>query len=88
MRLNPEARLRKVGKEHFIIAATEDRIDLTYVYKLNETAAWIWRKCGEGEFTAEGLAERLSEEYEVDKETAFADVTAQLEGWREAGFIL
>jgi xanthine dehydrogenase molybdopterin-binding subunit B len=39
------------------------------------------------DFTAETMADLLTGEYEVDRETALKDSTALLEKWTELGFV-
>lgn len=55
---------------------------------LNETAAWLWEKASEtGEFSMEGLADALFEEFEVTKEQALQDVQDIVGKWEETGLL-
>ena len=80
--------LREVCGEKVIVGEGLGAIDFGKLVSINETAAWIWDKAGEhGEFTVDSLADALMEYYEVDAETAHADVAALLDKWLELGII-
>lgn len=64
---HPNAAWREVEGE-VVIISPEDSV----LHELNETASFIW-KHSTGEQTAQEIALRLSEEYNVDGETALAD---------------
>lgn len=79
-------RLRKMGRRYMIVRATEESVDLAEVYSLNETAAYLWKKASEvGTFEESQAVDWLLEEYEVDIETAAADIHATVELWKEYG---
>lgn len=85
MRLNKDLVLREVGGEYMIVNPFSDMIDMTQVYSLNETAAWLWQRMEGKEFTITDMATVLREEYEVDEETAIADLTELCQQWISAG---
>ena len=63
--------LRDVCGEKVIIGEGLEAVDFGRLMCLNDTAAWLWEKASEmGEFSVEGLAEALLEEFEVTKEQA------------------
>jgi len=80
--------LREVCGEKVIVGEGLGAINFGKLLSINETAAWIWNKAGEqGEFTTESLADALCEEYDVDADTAHADVDRLLNQWKELGII-
>ena len=80
--------LRDVCGEKVIIGEGLEAIDFGRLMCLNETAAWLWEKASEmGEFSIEGLAEALFEEFEVTKEQALHDVTDIVAKWKENGLL-
>lgn len=87
MRRNPELILRKIGSNYMIVSAG-GRSDLTRVFSLNETAAWIWNCIGDREFTIEQLTVCMCEEYDVDPETASRDIRKLISEWISHGLIL
>ena len=66
MKINPELTLREMAGEYIIVNPFSDTVDMTQIYTMNETAAWLWQQMEGKEFTAEDIAEALCEEYEVD----------------------
>ena len=88
MKINPELTLREMAGEYIIVNPFSDTVDMTQIYTMNETAAWLWQQMERKEFTAEDIAEALCEEYEVDKETALFDANELCIEWRKAGFLI
>jgi hypothetical protein len=80
--------LRDVCGEKVIIGEGLEAVDFGRLMCLNDTAAWLWEKASEmGEFSVEGLAEALLEEFEVTKEQALHDVKDIVDKWEENGII-
>ena len=82
MKLKENLKLRQVGNRYMIVDAVGQNVNLTNVYTLNATAAWLWEQAAAGDFTEEKLVERLCEHFEVEKEKAELDVHALLDTWR------
>lgn len=87
MKPKKNLQLRKICSQYMIAEATEGNVNMTKVYELNETAAGMWKWMTEGVLSAEELAGRLCEKYEVEKEVALKDVTKQLEEWKSFGLL-
>lgn len=87
MKPKKNLRLRKIGSQYMITEASDENVNMTKVYELNETAASIWKWMSEGVLSAEELAGRLCENYEVEKEMALSDVAKQLEEWKTLGLL-
>ncbi len=64
---------RKTGKECVLIPVTNNIADMTSVYTLNETGAFLWELI-DGENSVENMIEALIREYNIDEETATEDV--------------
>lgn len=79
MKLRKELKLRQIGKDYIIVEPGQDKVDLSKVYTLNETAAWLWEVLHPQEFTKEEMVEKLLEEYEVSEEQASKDVQKLLD---------
>lgn len=80
-------KLRTVCGENIIVAEGIENIDFSRIISLNESAAYLWTKVQDSEFTNETLVKLLLDEYEVDEVTARADVEALTKKWLEAGII-
>ncbi len=87
MKLKENLKLRKIGNRYMIVEAGE-AVDLTNVYTLNATAAWLWEEMGNGDFSIEELARKMCDRYDVDEQTALADVGEQIAQWKEFGLIV
>ena len=80
--------LRQVCGENVIMGEGLDAINFGKLLSLNETATRLWQQATEmGAFSAETLAEKLCQEYEVTQEQAYNDVCAILDKWQEVGVI-
>lgn len=81
-------RMRKLGREHIVVAEGTALINFNRMIVLNETAAFLWEGLEGGkEFTVEELADKLVAEYEIDREVALKDSKALAEKWLEAGIV-
>ena len=80
--------LREVCGEKVIIAEGVEVVNFNKLLSLNESAAYLWQQATLlGDFTAEQLADKLCEEYEVSKEQALHDVNQMLAEWQKIGII-
>lgn len=79
--------LRKIGKQYLIVDTCNGKADMSDVYSMNEPAAMIWKKIGEGEYSVQEIAEWLCSEYDVDIDVAVRDVQTQVDEWRKFGLI-
>ena len=88
MRLKKGFVLREVCGERVITGEGLEASNFGKLLALNETAAYLWQQATElGDFTIDSLAEKLCEDYEVEKQTATADVAGILKEWQEVGVI-
>ena len=81
MRLKSNLTLRRVGRNYMVVQLCDEEANLTNVYTMNETAAWLWKLCNGQEFTKEMLVKHLCEEYDVSDDKASADVASIIENW-------
>lgn len=81
--------LRSVCGQHIIVAQGKENIDFSNIISMNESSAFLWKQVQEKkiDFTANDLAEMLTQEYEVDSNTAMADAQILINQWMEAGII-
>ena len=87
MRIKENLVLRRIGSEYIIIVPDKDAVDLTEVYTLNETSAWIWEQLKDIDFTMEQVVELVQDHYEVDWETATKDIHAMIDVFKTGGLI-
>lgn len=79
--------LRNICGENIIVAEGLANIDFGNIISLNESAAYLWEKAKNQDFTVEDLAQWLTDEYEVDEAVAKADAQKLADKWKEAGII-
>ena len=79
--------LRSLGKEFILVADGFEAVDFSRMISMNETAAFLWKEVEDKDFDAEMLTTLLTDNYDIDRETAQNDVTAMLKSWAEAGII-
>ena len=68
--------IREICGEKVFSGEGAENINLTKIVRLNESAAFLLEKVGNGEFTAESLADMLVEHYGIERETALKDASA------------
>ena len=66
---------RKTGNEYILVPVTNNIADMTSVYTLNETGAFIWELI-DGKKTFKELIDAVIDKYDIDRETATKDVFA------------
>ena len=70
---SPSVVTRKTGNEYILVPVTNNIADMTSVYTLNETGAFIWDQI-DGERNVEEIINAVTREYEIDFKTAEEDV--------------
>ena len=79
--------LRQVCGENVIVAEGAENIDFSSIISMNESSAYLWSSIQGKEFDKNNLVELLTQEYEVDADTAAKDVEALVAQWMKAGII-
>ena len=79
--------LRSVCGANIIVATGRENIDFSKVISLNESASLMWKAVHGREFTLEDMVDVLTQEYEVDAETATKDAQAIVDQWVEIGLV-
>lgn len=79
--------LRQVCGENVIVAEGAENIDFSSIISMNESSAYLWNNIQGKEFDKNNLVELLTQEYDVDADTAAKDVDALVAQWMKAGII-
>lgn len=87
MRLRGDLTLRKIGSEYLIVEPGKDMVDLSKVYSLNKTAAFLWNELQGRDFSEDDVAEILIEEYGLTPRTAYMDGTKMLQQFKAENLI-
>ena len=77
--------LREMCGENIVAGEGLEHINFNKLVSLNSTAAFLWKKVSDQEFTAEQMAQYLVEEYGIDMELALKDASALCQAWIDAG---
>jgi len=88
MKLREDLTLRKVGNEYFIVEPDQGMIDLSKVFTLNETAAFLWNALQGRDFDTQSAADILIKEYQIDQETAINDTEKILDMFKSQSLTL
>lgn len=78
--------LREIAGSYLVVAVGAAVKQFNGMINLNETGAFLWRILEKGATEEEAVAELLKE-YDVDEETAKADVKAFVSKLTEAGLL-
>lgn len=87
MRIKEGFELRDVCGESVIVATGRKNIDFSKVISLNESASLMWRAFVGKDFEVEDLLKVLTDNYDVDEDTARKDITSLLGQWQEIGLL-
>lgn len=79
--------LHQIGDEHIIMHNGTGNVDFSNIISLNPTATRLWQHVEGTDFNTETLTDFLTENYEVDAETAKRDAEQLIKNWLEAGII-
>ena len=74
-RRTPDVVCRSVGAESILVPIRNNVGNLDFVYTLSPVASRIWSLL-DGVRTADGILDEICVEYDVDRETAQADMAA------------
>jgi len=66
MRLKEGLTVRKIGDDYVIVAPEQGMVDLSKVYSLNETAAWLWEELDGKDFEVSDMVSLVRDQYDVD----------------------
>lgn len=79
--------LRKVADSYIAVAVGEESVNFNAMVTTNETGAFLWEKL-KNDITEEELLAALTSEYDVDAETAKADIAEFLEKLRDGKLLV
>lgn len=87
MKLRSDITLRKVGNEYIIVEPSQGMVDLSKVFTLNETAAFLWEQFKGQDFSQSDVVQQLLDNYQVEEVQAQSDASALIEHFREQGLL-
>lgn len=87
MKLKEGFVLRQVAGSYVVVAVGLQTLDFKGMIRLNETGAFLWKQLADNECTEDSLTAAMTTEYDVDHETAAADVRIFVQSLREADLL-
>lgn len=78
MKISKEFALREIAENYIVVPLGENAISFNAMITLNETGAFLWKQL-ENEKTEQQLLAAVLEEYDIDAETAKADIAKFIE---------
>lgn len=79
--------LRQVAGNYVAVAVGEESVNFNAMVTTNDTGAFLWEKL-QTETTEEELLNALVSEYDIDRETAKADIAEFLEELRKGKLLV
>ena len=77
--------LRSICGQNVISGEGLEQVNFSKLVMLNETATYLWKEVQDKEFTAQTLADLMTDRYEVTAERALEDAKALCDQWVEMG---
>ena len=87
MKIRPGYLLRQVMDLYVVLATDSETYDPSHSLSVNEAGALLWRMLEEGA-EKDGLADRLVQEYEIDRDLAMRDTEKFLAQLRDRGILI
>ena len=87
MKIKEGFKMRKLGREHIVVAEGSGLVNFNRMVSFNDTAAYLWEALSGREFSVEDIRQLILDRYEVDERTADADAAKLARDWAEAGLI-
>lgn len=78
--------LRKIGEQYMAVPTGARTSEIHGMIALSESGELLWKKLEKGA-EIDSLAELLTENYEIDKNTALLDAEKFVEGLKEQGVV-
>ncbi|MBQ9887094.1 MAG: PqqD family protein [Lachnospiraceae bacterium] len=75
--------MREIAGEYIVVPTGRAAVDFNGIITVNETGMFIWNLLKE-DSSEDELVDKLLEEFDIDRETACADVKEYLENMRAA----
>lgn len=66
--------LKNVANSYIVVPLGSRVVDFSSIIKLNDTGAFLWNILSENNVSADYLLDRIIDEYDVDFDTAHADI--------------
>ena len=79
--------LREVAGNYLVVAVGEEAMDFNGLITTNETGAFLWKKLS-SDISEQELVSAMLDEYDIDEETASADISSFISKLKEAELLI
>lgn len=86
MKVNSDFILKKIAGDYMVIPVGNNLVDFNAVITLNETGAFLWDKL-QSETTLDALCLAMCSKFNIDKDTAKADIDEFLNKLSSVGIL-
>ena len=83
MKLREDLVLRHIGKDHVIVDPGQEVADLSKVFTLNDSAAWLWEQLLGQHFTLSTMVDLLVGAYDIAADKAEQDAQKLIAAFKE-----
>ncbi|KEQ28183.1 PqqD family protein [Pedobacter antarcticus] len=87
MKIREDLVLRHIGDDHIIVDPGQDMVDMSKVFTLNDSAAWLWEKLAGREFTSSTMVDLLVERHDLPYNQAEEDIRKLVEVLEKNGLL-
>lgn len=87
MKIKEGFKMRRLGREHIVVAEGSGLVNFNKMVSFNDTAAYLWEALSGKEFAVEDIRQLILDRYEVDERTAAEDAAKLARDWAEAELI-
>ena len=87
MKFKAEYKVREIAGENVIIKQGRFGADLTRVIALNSSSLLLWNELSGRDFELEDVVKVLTDNYEIDIQTATTDAQLWIEKLQESGLV-
>ena len=84
MKIKDNFLLKEIAGSYMVVPVGSELVDMNCMITLNESGAFLWKSLSE-ETTKEAVLEAMLKEYDVDKDTALADIEEFIANLRNIG---
>lgn len=88
MKLKADLILRKIGDRYVVVDPGQGIVDMSTVFTLNSTSAFLWKELAGKEVSADLITDLLCGNYDVPRETAEKDAVAIFDAFCTNGLLV
>lgn len=88
MKLRDDLILRKVDNDYLVVDPGQEMVDMSKVFTLNETAAFLWNAMKGQDVTIDSIVSIICDTYDVEPAVARKDATKLFDDLKDQGILI